>query len=177
MLGATIAPRCLGRATRWIPFLRASQASAVTNELHALKQDVAAIKQLLQLLVQLQTPSQLQTATASSPALLRQLQAAQGAIERGGSLAAPLGTAAGKVGAGDRQPPKLTNRERNVLELVRPTVQTHGARAAYAPGPGGAAQHSHPAPASRHARAVGSRWGRASSIGRSRTSWASPRAT
>ena len=124
MLGATIAPRCLGRATRWVPFLRASQASAVTNELHALKQDVAAIKQLLQLLVQLQTPSQLQTATASSPALLRQLQAAQGAIERGGSLAAPLGTAAGKVGAGDRQPPKLTNRERNVLELVR-SVDMH----------------------------------------------------
>lgn len=98
------------------------QAAAVTNELHDLKQDVASIKQLLQVLVQLQAPS-LQ-GVQGTPALLRQLQTAQGAIERGGSLAAPLGVVHGErsdaaaAAAGKAELPKLTAREREILELV-----------------------------------------------------------
>lgn len=75
--------------------------------------------------MQLQAPSLqgMQGAQQGTPALLRQLQTAQGAIERGGSLAAPLGVAPGeRAGAaapgGEVQLPKLTARERNILELV-----------------------------------------------------------
>ena len=76
------------------------------------------------MLVQLQAPSlQGLQGVQGTPALLRQLQTAQGAIERGGSLAAPLGVAPGDrtdaaAAAGEVELPKLTARERNILELV-----------------------------------------------------------
>ena len=107
---------------------RLAHDATLTNELQALKQEVAAIKGLLQVLVKQQAQAQLpaaQSPLVSTPAqegATRQLQAAVRELERGGMLTAPISSDPhGDPGGAEAltarpEPPKLTNRERSVLE-------------------------------------------------------------
>eukprot|EP00308_Calcidiscus_leptoporus_P004188 CAMPEP_0119402934 /NCGR_PEP_ID=MMETSP1334-20130426/143132_1 /TAXON_ID=127549 /ORGANISM="Calcidiscus leptoporus, Strain RCC1130" /LENGTH=501 /DNA_ID=CAMNT_0007426873 /DNA_START=304 /DNA_END=1811 /DNA_ORIENTATION=- len=117
-----------------------ARAATIHNELQPIKDDIASVKQLLQLLLQGQMQS-LQSLAASAangdaaPKLLRQLEsqvvAAEGSAGFNASAGAP-GSGALVPRAGLLVPPmkvpKLTNRERTVLEPHRVRVSLAGAR-------------------------------------------------